>query len=530
MSPNQARITAVYHIRASKEESESIAEDIAFEQTVEVPEKLVTDSQILENVVGRVEDIQPLEDNSNHYQSVISYSSDLAAGQVPQLLNLLYGNISIKKNIRLADFDLPTELLSRFHGPNYGTAGIRQLTGVYDRPLLATALKPRGASVEELAGIAGAFARGGGDIVKDDHNLVDADFGAFCERVSKCQEAVNRSNEATGRNALYLPNVMAPMEMLERTMEYLLRLEAPGVLICPFTVGLDATRYLAEKYPMVYMAHPAFSGSFYQSPETGIDPGVLHGKLFRLLGMDSAVFPNYGGRFSLSREECLGIKFHLEAPLGRLRPALPAPAGGMKFERIPSLAEEYGPNTIYLIGGALLSHSEDLAESTRIFLDKIREFFTERQVEPERRPSGSCDLPAEEPLKQEVRTLMQFEEGFSWSDRPAVPYKATEDFPFKGVIRRELVGKSGEVTAFDLRYFEIEPGGFTSLEKHIHTHTVICVRGRGVVDLAGKNVEIKPFDVVYVRPLEVHQLKNPSEEPFGFFCIVDHERDRPIKP
>ena len=36
-------------------------------------------------------------------------------------------------------------------------------------------------------------------------------------------------------------------------------------------------------------------------------------------------------------------------------------------------------------------------------------------------------------------------------------------------------------------------------------------------------------DVAYVEPLEPHQLRNETDRPFGFFCIVDHERDRPMR-
>lgn len=36
-------------------------------------------------------------------------------------------------------------------------------------------------------------------------------------------------------------------------------------------------------------------------------------------------------------------------------------------------------------------------------------------------------------------------------------------------------------------------------------------------------------DVAYVGSLEVHQLCNRGDEPFGFFCIVNHERGRPIR-
>ena len=43
-----------------------------------------------------------------------------------------------------------------------------------------------------------------------------------------------------------------------------------------------------------------------------------------------------------------------------------------------------------------------------------------------------------------------------------------------------------------------------------------------------REVVVKPNDVAYLPPLEVHQLRNETKEPFGFFCIVDHLRDRPI--
>ena len=38
-----------------------------------------------------------------------------------------------------------------------------------------------------------------------------------------------------------------------------------------------------------------------------------------------------------------------------------------------------------------------------------------------------------------------------------------------------------------------------------------------------------PLDVAMVGPLETHQLSNRTGAPFGFFCIVDHERDRGIR-
>ena len=124
--------------------------------------------------------------------------------------------------------------------------------------------------------------------------------------------------------------------------------------------------------------------------------------------------------------------------------------------------------------------------------------------------------------------------GFEWNGRPSSAYKDARDLAeglaFKGVRRVELVGRFGEPTRTDLRYFEIEPGGYSSLEKHLHTHIVIGARGRGVLVLGSRRETLAPMDVACIGPLEAHQLRNESSEPFGFFCIVDHDRDRPVAP
>ena len=56
----------------------------------------------------------------------------------------------------------------------------------------------------------------------------------------------------------------------------------------------------------------------------------------------------------------------------------------------------------------------------------------------------------------------------------------------------------------------------------------MVLRGRGEVRLGEGRHEVGFGDVVYVAPGEVHQLRNVGEEPFGFLCLVDVERDRPV--
>lgn len=371
-------ISAVYRVAAGRADAERIARRIAVEQTVEAPDELL-DARIEDEIVGSVVSIEALPDGRHAVR--IEYRAELAAGQLPQLLNLVYGNVSLFESVRLVELDLPPELLARFRGPNVGAAGLRALLGVYDRPLLSTALKPRGRSEEELAAMAGEFALGGGDLVKDDHNLVD-DYEAFRRRIALCRDAVARANEQTGRNCLYVPNLCAPAEQLPRFVEYVLDLGIRGVMVAPLILGLDTVRHLTARYPIFVLAHPSFGGTFYRDPHHGIAPRILLGTLYRLAGIDITILVSHGGRFDYPPEECVGIAEAVRAPLGSLKPGLPCPAGGMRYDRIPDLARQYGAETLILVGGALLGHATSVRASAEAFLDRIREQFDERCVEP----------------------------------------------------------------------------------------------------------------------------------------------------
>ena len=524
------RIVATYELHAvenapdAPRDAEALAAAIALEQTVEVPQALADAAGLPPGVVGRVERID--RDAAGATRAVLSYDpAPVEAGGVPAFVNLVFGNVSMMPGVRLVDLDLPDRVLTVFDGPRHGVAGVRALTGVYGRPLLATALKPRGVPVARLVEMAGAFAHGGGDIVKDDQNLIEG-FEAFKDRVLRCADAVDGANQRTGRRCLYFPHVTGPLPSLSRRFEYVARLGLPGVLACPFIAGLGTARSLARDHDLVLMAHPTFSGGHCISRREGIKPGLLFGTLLRIAGADIAIFPNTGGRFRFGRDDCADIAARLLAPLGRLPSAWPCPAGGMSFGQLPGMCAEFGPDAVLLIGGALIGHGEDLEASTRSFLDVIRAHSTER-LEPPR------PLP-EPPADARAPRVLAHRPGFEWSGRPGTAYKdaggLARDPDFRGVRRVELVGRFGERTRTDLRYFEIEPGGYSSLEKHLHTHIVIGARGRGVLVLGGRRETLAPMDVACVGPLEAHQLRNESSEPFGFFCIVDHDRDRPVAP
>jgi len=392
---------------------------------------------------------------------------------------------------------------------------LRAMTGVYERPLLATALKPRGQTIADLAALAGAFARGGGDLVKDDQNLAD-DFETFKRRAERCHAAVMEANAASGRHCLYLPHASARFADLERCFEFAAASRMAGLLICPMITGLETVRCLAERYPLAIMAHPALTSVSGTDGSRGFSPAVLWGTLFRLAGADISIFPHPGGRFPFTAADGEAIAAALRAPLGHVNAALPAPAGGMSLERVPELCASYGPDSVLLVGGALFALDRDVSVATRRFLDTIRESSGERLAAPAPGPARASGYH------------LAAGSDFHWSGRDSSPYKDATDQAFQGVRRVELVGKFGEQTRTDLRYFEIQPGGYSSLERHVHGHIVIGARGTGVLMRGETRQTLAVNDVAFIAALENHQLRNETDHPFGFFCIVDHRRDRPM--
>src|SRR6185312_10092814 len=97
---------------------------------------------------------------------------------------------------------LPDAAFDWLPGPRAGIAGLRALTGVPGRPLLATALKPIGLRPAQLAALCGTFVRAGIDLVKDDHGLADHPFCPFEARVEACLRAAEDAARETGRRAL----------------------------------------------------------------------------------------------------------------------------------------------------------------------------------------------------------------------------------------------------------------------------------------------------------------------------------------
>jgi quercetin dioxygenase-like cupin family protein len=121
--------------------------------------------------------------------------------------------------------------------------------------------------------------------------------------------------------------------------------------------------------------------------------------------------------------------------------------------------------------------------------------------------------------------------GYSWEGLEKKDYK-TDTTNFKDISRYSLLGEEDSDYELNMqtRYFEILPGGYSSLEFHRHPHSVVIIRGSGSVILNDTVTAISTFDVVYIAPETVHQFHADTDDYLGFLCVVDRYRDKPTIP
>ena len=355
----------VVDYRISIGDPKEVAHSIRVEQTIEFPFDLAPE-WIQETVVGRIEQISGSD-------VTISYDPGVAGGGITQLLNVLWGNVSLFPGVRITGLQFPDSYLAGFRGPRFGVDGLRALLKAPAGPLICTAVKPMGTSPQGLGEMAATIARAGFHIIKDDHGLADQPWARWKERTRIIAEYVNQAREEAGTQSLYMPSLNVPADRILDAAHEAKEAGAGALLVLPGVSGFDAMRMLADDHSLglPIMAHPSFLGSNVVNPDQGIDHGILFGTLMRVAGADISIFPNYGGRFSFSPAECAQIKDLCHAPLGELARSWPSPGGGMTLDRLGELTEFYGDDVALLIGGAL--HRGDLAANSRAMVEALQD-------------------------------------------------------------------------------------------------------------------------------------------------------------
>lgn len=130
---------------------------------------------------------------------------------------------------------------------------------------------------------------------------------------------------------------------------------------------------------------------------------------------------------------------------------------------------------------------------------------------------------------REVCMIRKFDkEAYRWEGVEPHVYKK-DSAVFRDVTKQVLFENEGDLPV-QFRYFQVEPGGWSSLEHHEHMHMVVIFRGKGHALVGEEVFPVGEGDLVTIPSEAWHQFRADRGVPLGFFCLVNARRDAPEYP
>ncbi len=327
---------------------------------------------------------------------------------VPMMLLAIAGNcFAYSKNIMLTDLYLGKNFVKYFKGPKFGIEGIRERTGVKDRPLSLHIIKPKmGMTPEQTANQVRLTALGGVDMCKDDEMLGDAFNNTMEQRLPLVIDEIKRHQDKTGKEILYMCSITDEPTKMRDKAKKAIELGANGLLVT-YSAGLGALRELTSDpdINVPVMLHASHMIAMMKQ----IAWPVL-AKLCRLCGADLMLTPTMWSSIPMvSMEEGLRTSFMKLAPWHHIKRTFPMPCAGV----YPGLAEvligEYGSDIIIPAGGGMLGHPDGYTAGAQSWQQAIAAVME------------GVSLP-EAALKPENKALRGALEKWGYMERPKAPW------------------------------------------------------------------------------------------------------------
>lgn len=368
------RITATYYIETPFA-PEAAAQVLAGEQSsgtfVAVPGET---EELKERFAARVENVELLETvnepaipgvtsaTGKYHRAIVkvSWSIENFGYNLPVLISTLQGNLyEIKQftGLKLIDIELPASFGNHYSGPAFGIDGCRQLTRVYERPLIGTIIKPSiGLSTDQTAAIVKTLAEAGIDFIKDDELLSSSANSNFNDRVEAVMNVINEHADKTGKKVMYAFNISSEIDEMQQRYEKIVKAGGTCAMISINSVGLSATKKICDNKQLAIHAHRNGWGMMTRHPLLGIDFRAYQ-KLWRLSGVDQLHVNGIQNKFwetddsvVNSIEACLTSMYHHKNVL----PVVSSGQwGGQAFE---TYRRTKTVDLLYMAGGGIMAH------------------------------------------------------------------------------------------------------------------------------------------------------------------------------
>lgn len=375
-----SRCTATYRLYDDKADFRKKAESIAVGMTVgswtELPQAKRESMQkhlgeVLQVDVHEPEGAAPGE---RYADVTIAYPDINFSRDIPALLVTVFGKISMDGKIKLNRLGFSDHFVQGFPGPKFGIAGIRNILGVHDRPLLMSIFKSViGLNADELREQFLRQALGGVDLIKDDEILFENELTPIEKRVEVCLKAAEAAQKETGKKMLYAANLTGPTSSLKSQAKKAIGAGANALLFNVLSYGYDVLHELSSdpEINVPIAAHPALAGAFYPSPHYGISASVLLGQLMRLAGADLVLFPSPYGSVTMPKAENMAIRDELISRELPMKASMPVPSAGIHPGLVPLILRDFGTDVVVNAGGGIHGHPMGTEAGGRAFVQAI---------------------------------------------------------------------------------------------------------------------------------------------------------------
>jgi ribulose-bisphosphate carboxylase large chain len=368
------RITATYYIETPFA-PEAAAQVLAGEQSsgtfVAVPGET---AELKERFAARVESVQHLETvtepaipgatsaTGKYHRAIVkvSWSIENFGYNLPVLISTLQGNLyEIKQftGLKLMEIDLPASFGDHYGGPAFGIDGCRKLTGVNDRPLIGTIIKPSiGLSIDQTADIVKTLAEAGIDFIKDDELLSSSANSNFNDRVDAVMKVINAHADKTGKKVMFAFNISGEMDEMLQRYEKIVNSGGTCAMISINSIGLSATKKICDQKQLAIHGHRNGWGMLTRHPLLGIDFKAYQ-KIWRLAGVDQLHVNGIKNKFWESDDSVVHSIEACLTPMFNHKNVLPVVSsgqwGGQAFE---TYARTKTVDLLYMAGGGIMAH------------------------------------------------------------------------------------------------------------------------------------------------------------------------------
>ena len=220
----------------------------------------------------------------------IAFPFDAIGTDLSALMTIAIGGAySIKglSGIRVVDMKLPEQFRGAHPGPQFGVAGSRRLTGVADRPIIGTIVKPAlGLRPHETAAMVGELIAAGVDFIKDDEKLMSPAYSPLAERVKAIMPLILDHEQKTGKKVMYAFGISHadPDEMM-RNHDLVAKAGGNCAVVNINSIGFGGMAFLRKRSSLVLHAHRNGWDILTRHPGLGMDFKVWQ-QFWRLLGVD----------------------------------------------------------------------------------------------------------------------------------------------------------------------------------------------------------------------------------------------------